>query len=310
MIAAVYARKSTDQNLPDAEKSVARQIAHATAYAARKGWTVDPAHVYQDDGISGAEFLKRPGYLALMNALRPRPPFQVLVTMEQSRLGRSLDEVPYALKRITDAGVRVWCYLTDSEVKRESAADKFMVHAIAFVDDMHREQSRERTRDAGGCVYGYRNIRTDGHVERSIDPAQAEVVRRIYRETAGGRGFLRIAQGLNAEGLPRPRGARLGRLDDPGHLLPRSLPRATGLGPDPLGRRRGDEAEGARGGSEHLGHGIGPEPPDHRRPALAGRARSPGTGPGPLSEPDQRQGRGTTNEPDRVEIPADRAAPV
>jgi site-specific DNA recombinase len=217
MIAAVYARKSTDQNLPDAEKSVTRQIEHATAYAARKGWTVDPQHVYQDDGISGAEFVKRPGFLALMNALKPRPPFQVLITMEQSRLGRSLDEVPYALKRITDAGVRIFCYLTDSEVKRESAADKFMVHAIAFVDDMHREQSRERTRDAlrrkaerghvaGGCVYGYQNVRADGYVARVIDPAQAEVVRRIYRETVGGRGFLRIAQGLNRDGLPGPRG--------------------------------------------------------------------------------------------------------
>jgi DNA invertase Pin-like site-specific DNA recombinase len=106
---------------------------------------VADAHVYADDGISGAEFRKRPGYLALMNALRPRPPFQALIVMEQSRLGRSLDEVPYALKRITDAGVRVYCYLTDSEVKRESAADKFMIHAIAFVDDMAREQSRERT---------------------------------------------------------------------------------------------------------------------------------------------------------------------
>jgi DNA invertase Pin-like site-specific DNA recombinase len=44
MIAAVYARKSTDQNLPDAAKSVTRQIEHATAYATRKGWTVEPAH--------------------------------------------------------------------------------------------------------------------------------------------------------------------------------------------------------------------------------------------------------------------------
>jgi hypothetical protein len=41
-----------------------------------------------DDGISGAEFQKRPGFLPLMNALKPRPPFQVLVMSEESRLGR------------------------------------------------------------------------------------------------------------------------------------------------------------------------------------------------------------------------------
>ncbi len=40
MIAAV-SRKSTEQNgVGDEEKSVTRQIEHARAYAARKGWTV------------------------------------------------------------------------------------------------------------------------------------------------------------------------------------------------------------------------------------------------------------------------------
>jgi DNA invertase Pin-like site-specific DNA recombinase len=74
MVAAAYARKSTEQNgVADEQKSVARQVEHAKAYAARKGWIVDEAHVYVDDGISGAEFATRPGFLRLMNALKPRP---------------------------------------------------------------------------------------------------------------------------------------------------------------------------------------------------------------------------------------------
>jgi DNA invertase Pin-like site-specific DNA recombinase len=40
MIAAIYARKSTDQNVADEAKSVTRQVESARAYAARKGWTV------------------------------------------------------------------------------------------------------------------------------------------------------------------------------------------------------------------------------------------------------------------------------
>jgi DNA invertase Pin-like site-specific DNA recombinase len=41
MIAAIYARKSTEQNgVADEQKSVARQIEHARQYAARKGWAV------------------------------------------------------------------------------------------------------------------------------------------------------------------------------------------------------------------------------------------------------------------------------
>jgi hypothetical protein len=89
VIAAVYARKSTEQTgVADEAKSVARQVEHARAYAIRKGWALDEAHVYTDDGISGAEFVKCPGFLRLMNALKPRPPFQVLVMSEESRLGR------------------------------------------------------------------------------------------------------------------------------------------------------------------------------------------------------------------------------
>jgi DNA invertase Pin-like site-specific DNA recombinase len=97
MIAALYARKSTEQTVADEAKSVTRQIDHARAYAARKGWMVADAHVYVDDGISGAEFLKRPGFLRLMNALKPRPPFQVLIMSEESRLGREAIETAYAL---------------------------------------------------------------------------------------------------------------------------------------------------------------------------------------------------------------------
>ena len=50
-------------------KASRAQIEHAKAYAAKKGWMVADEHIYVDDGISGAEFTKRPGFLRLMNAL-------------------------------------------------------------------------------------------------------------------------------------------------------------------------------------------------------------------------------------------------
>jgi site-specific DNA recombinase len=148
MIAAVYARKSTDQNLPDAEKSVSRQVEHARAYAARKGWTVADDYVYADDGISGAEFSKRPGFLPLMNALKPRPPFQILVMSEESRLGREQIETAYALKQLITAGVRVFFYLEDRERTLDSATDKVMLALTAFADELEREKARQRTHDA------------------------------------------------------------------------------------------------------------------------------------------------------------------
>src|SRR6476619_6666803 len=89
MIAAIYARKSTEQAaVADEQKSVARQVEQARIYATSKGWTVADEHVYVDDGISGAEFANRPGFLRLMNALKPRAPFQVLIMADERRLGR------------------------------------------------------------------------------------------------------------------------------------------------------------------------------------------------------------------------------
>ena len=77
MIAAIYARKSTDQSgVSDDQKSVARQIEHARQYAERKGWRVADELVFVDDGISGAEFAGRPGFVRLMNALKPLPAFR------------------------------------------------------------------------------------------------------------------------------------------------------------------------------------------------------------------------------------------
>ena len=44
MIAAIYTRKSTEQTGVSGDaKSVTRQIEHANAYAARKGWTIAEA---------------------------------------------------------------------------------------------------------------------------------------------------------------------------------------------------------------------------------------------------------------------------
>jgi len=61
MIAANYARKSTDQNIADEEKSVTRQVESARAYASRTGWTVADEYVYVDDGCPGPSSSSAPG---------------------------------------------------------------------------------------------------------------------------------------------------------------------------------------------------------------------------------------------------------
>jgi DNA invertase Pin-like site-specific DNA recombinase len=181
MITAIYARKSTEQNgMADEAKSVARQIEHARAFAVRKGWVVAEENVYADDGISGAEFTKRTGFLRLMNALKPCPPFQVLIMSEESRLGREQIEVAYALKQLAQAGVHIWLYLEDRERTLDFPTEKLLMDVTAFADELEREKARQRTYDAmlrkakarqvtGGRVFGYARRR---HVLFQPDPNQ------------------------------------------------------------------------------------------------------------------------------------------
>ena len=141
--AAIYARKSTDQvGVRDAERSVTRQVDHARAYAAQKGWRVADEHIYVDDGISGAEFAHRPGFVRLMNALKPSPPFHALIMSEESRLGREAIETAYALKQLVTAGVRVWFTLEDRERTLDSPTEKIMLSLTAFADELERESGK------------------------------------------------------------------------------------------------------------------------------------------------------------------------
>lgn len=222
--AAIYARKSTDQvGVAEDQRSVARQVENARAFASRKGWTVLDEHVYVDDGISGAVFDRRAGFVRLMAALKPngRTPFNVLIMSEESRLGREQQEVGYAFKQLVSAGVRIFLYLEERERVLESATDKFMLSVVTFADEMEREKARQRTRDAmlrkakaghvtGGRVFGYDNVRLDGHVERRINESEASVVRRIFELAALGHGCRVIAHTLNNAGLPAAR-PQLGR---------------------------------------------------------------------------------------------------
>jgi len=227
MIAAVYARKSTDQNVADEAKSVRRQIEHAHQYAKRKGWTVSETHVYVDDGVSGAEFANRPGFLRLMNAVKPRAPFQVLVMSEESRLGREAIETAYALKQLVTAGVQVWFYLDDRQRTIDSPTDKIMLSLATFADEVERERARQRAYDTalrkakaghvtGGRVFGYQNVElldaggSHSHVERQIVEAEAAVIRQIFSLSTEGYGMKAIAKRLNLERAPSPR-AQQGR---------------------------------------------------------------------------------------------------
>jgi site-specific DNA recombinase len=109
--AAIYARKSNrkpQRDRADDELSVPLQVATARAFAAARGWTVDTSAVFTDDGVSGAEFARRPGLVRLLAALEPGPPFEMLLVTDRDRLGREQVESAFLLKRLLQSGVHVF----------------------------------------------------------------------------------------------------------------------------------------------------------------------------------------------------------
>ena len=162
-----------------------------------------------------------------MATLKPRPPFQVLIMSEESRLGREAIETAYALKQLITAGVRVFFYLEDRERTLDSPADKIMLSLATFADELERQKAALRVYDAmrrkaaaghvtGGKVFGYDNLEVldakgdRSHVERRINETEAAVVRRLFELCAAGAGLTRITKMLNAEGVAAPR-PQLGR---------------------------------------------------------------------------------------------------
>jgi site-specific DNA recombinase len=216
MIAATYSRKSTSQEKGSSgdSLSIERQRELARAFAASRGWKV--VADFADDAISGADFLNRDGLARMLAAAQQTPrPFDVLVCMDESRIGRDQYRTGYVLQQLHDAGVAVWFYQEQRQAKLDDATGKFLESVRGFASEMERERAKARTREAlrknaqdghvpSGRVFGYRNVRDGAHAKRVIHEPEAHVVRRIFDLIAQGWGLHRIVRILNNEAVPAP----------------------------------------------------------------------------------------------------------
>jgi site-specific DNA recombinase len=222
MVAAVYARKSTSQaDVADEAKSVTRQIEGARAFIASKGWTLDPAHIYTDDGVSGALFASREQFQRMLRDAEAHA-FDAIVFYDLDRFGRNARHTMAALNTLADLNIAIYDYSTGQQVDLDSFEGELSTYLKARFAQEEREKARKRTRDAmrtkaaagyvtGGKLFGYDNVRVaKGHTTRVINDAEARVVVDIYKRFAAGAGLRVIALALNHAGAPSPR-AQQGR---------------------------------------------------------------------------------------------------
>ena len=198
-----------------------RQVEGAKIFISEKGWTLDEHHVYTDDGISGALFANRAEFQRMMRDAEAGA-FNAVVFYDLDRFGRNARQTMMALNTLCDYGVTIWDYSTGQAVDLDSFEGEMMTFMKARFAQQYRDQVRKHTRAAmrqkaeaglvtGGRIFGYDNVKiAKGQTTRTINEAEAGVVRSIYERFANGDGLRTIALALNASAAPSPR-AQQGR---------------------------------------------------------------------------------------------------
>ena len=209
MRVAVYARYSSDQQ---SGASIEDQIRLCKERIGSERWRLE--QVYRDAAFSGASAM-RPGYQALLEGVREGG-FDVVLAEALDRLSRDQEDVAGLYKRLRFAGVRL-VTLAEGEISELHIGLKGTMNALFLRDlaDKTRRGLRGRVaagKSAGGLSFGYKVVRSaDARGEpirgdRSIDPAEAALVRRIFAMFADGSSPIAIAKQLNQEGSAGPGG--------------------------------------------------------------------------------------------------------
>jgi site-specific DNA recombinase len=218
---ALYARYSSDQQ---SATSIEDQLRICREQAVREGWSVTA--VYKDAAISGASVILRPGIQTLLQDAQGRQ-FDVVMAEALDRISRDQADIATLFKHMQFAGIPI-VTLAEGEISELHVGLKGTMNAL-FLKDLAKKTHRglrgrvEQGKSGGGISYGYdivRRLNSEGEPvrgERTINADQAEVVRRIFREFACGIPPRRIAQRLNAEGVPGPGGRPWGGTTVRGH---------------------------------------------------------------------------------------------
>jgi site-specific DNA recombinase len=217
MRVAIYGRVSTSQQVEHQtiEQQLGRLTTHVGAHAA-EGWALEPAHVFRDDGYSGA-VLARPGLDRLRDAIKGREIDRVLVTAPD-RLARNYVHQMVLLEEWARAGCGA--EFLDRPMS-DDPHDHLLLQIRGAVAEYERTLIAERMRRgrlaklrAGALLpwtyppYGYRLSpdRPRDPAGVTIDPAEAAVVAELfamYREP--GTSLMQLAMRLDARGVPTPR---------------------------------------------------------------------------------------------------------
>ena len=202
---AAYCRVSTDTD--EQATSYEAQIEHYTDYIEKHpGWEL--AGIYADDGISGTNTKKREEFNRLIEDCMAGK-VDMVVTKSISRFARNtLDCLKY-IRQLKDKNIAV--FFEKEAINTLDAKGEVLLTIMASLAQQESQSLSQNVRL--GLQYRYQQGKVqvcanrflgydkdeDGNLV--INPVEAEVVKRIYREYLSGKSYYQIGKELSADGI-------------------------------------------------------------------------------------------------------------
>jgi site-specific DNA recombinase len=238
--AAIYCRISRNRE-DDRSEGTKRQEAECRKLARAKGWTVVALHV--DDDVSAYSGKRRPGYEAVLDAMRAGT-VDVVVAWAPDRFHRSPLELEQFVDLVEETGVDVET-VQGGRVDLSTPAGRMnarMLGTVARYESEHRsdrirlagEHNAAEGRWSGGRrPYGYRPV-GDGSLD--VVPEEADVIREAVERVLSGERVGSVANDLARRGVPTVLGAKwrtatLRRIVESPTIVGRRVHRGEDIGP-------------------------------------------------------------------------------
>jgi site-specific DNA recombinase len=210
--AVAYCRVSSA--VQEERQTIQNQIEFAEKFCDLQG--IKLCHIYKDDGVTGTLPLnERPAGNELLHDAKDGK-FDLVLLFKLDRLGRSTRVILNAVHDLDKYGVKVRSMTEPFDTS--DASGRFLLTILAGVADLERSNILQRmsigtTRAAqdgkwlGGIVpYGYKVV--DGYLEPNTDiipntnMSEVDVVRFIFERVAEGISTVKVADMVNALGIP------------------------------------------------------------------------------------------------------------
>lgn len=200
-----YARVSTDSE--EQQTSYEAQVDYYTNYIkSRDDWEF--VEVYTDDGISGTNTKKREEFNRMIDDCMAGK-IDKVITKSISRFARNTVDCLNYIRKLKDKNIPV--YFEKENIDSMDSKGEIMLTIMASLAQQENQSLSQNVKL--GLQYRYQQgeiqincSRFLGYTKNEkkkliIVPEEAEVVKRIYREYLEGASMLKIARGLEADGI-------------------------------------------------------------------------------------------------------------